>query len=228
MRVRLLHPSFFSDEKLSRCSYRTRLVFVGLWTCADRVGRLLDNEKQISGNVLPFERRGCARALTELERLGFIARYATAAGPVIQIVNFLKYQQPHPKEKAGPYPDPASGLASGSASGSATGSASGSATGFSGKSQRPGQLPSQLPGPSVSISISNSDPVTTDAPSALSDRKQTDPRVSGNERQRRRVAAVARASHGASAPVVRGNGKTTDDHPLVTKYFGKLGKGAKA
>lgn len=46
--------------------------------------------------------------------------------------------------------------------------------------------------------------------------------------QRRRVATDARVARGASAPVVRGNGKTTDDHPLVTKYFGKLGKGAKA
>lgn len=48
------------------------------------------------------------------------------------------------------------------------------------------------------------------------------PRAGDHSQQRRRVAPDARVARGASAPVVRGNGK--DEHPLVTKYFGKVGK----
>ncbi len=144
MRIRLLHPEFFSDAILATLTDFARLIFAGLWLIADREGRLADNVKMIDGALLPLDKRSCAKALIELAAAGRIARYRTPAGPVIQIVNFLKYQHPHPKERPSLYHDPASGSANGSASGPAA------------KHKRPD--------PSVSISNSNpvTDPVSTD------------------------------------------------------------------
>jgi hypothetical protein len=132
MRIRLLHPEFFTDATLARVSDFARLVFAGLWLIADREGRLPDSPKMIDGAILPLDKRSCTKALTELAAAGRIQRYVTPAGPVIQVVNFLKYQHPHPKEKASAL----QGLVNGSASGSAGGSASGPASSRNGGSTR--------------------------------------------------------------------------------------------
>jgi len=109
MRIRMLHPEFFSDVVMAELSPLTRLVFIGLWCLADREGRLPDNEKQIGGALLPFERGGIGKSLRNLEAVGRIVRYATNRGPAIQIVNFLKYQHVHPKEKPSIFPGPTTG-----------------------------------------------------------------------------------------------------------------------
>jgi len=39
-RTRSIKPSFFKNEFLAECEPMARLLFVGLWTLADRDGRL--------------------------------------------------------------------------------------------------------------------------------------------------------------------------------------------
>ena len=199
MRTRLLHPEFFSDPTLAALSDFTRLVFAGLWLIADREGRLLDSVKMIDGAILPLDARSCAAALNELAAAGRIRRYRTPAGPVIQVVNLLKYQHIHPNEKPSKFPD-ISLIES-------------------------AQVPERLRKPtgtnqavttsvstSDSVSISTSDSKTRaareeSAPTA----RASDPRGGVHQKQRRRVAAVAHAARGASAPV---------DEALLAKHFG--------
>jgi len=175
MRIRLLHPEFFTDAVLAQCSDFARLVFAGLWLIADREGRLLDNVKMIDGLILPRDRRSSQKALDELAHHHRIRRYMTPLGGVIQIINFLKYQHPHPKEKPSPFPGRVGGVASDQASDSAR--------------------KNKLLDPSVI------DPVTSDGPPGLSQRNRDRARASGHQTQRRRVAADAHAARGASAPV---------------------------
>jgi len=133
MRIRLLHPEFFSDPTLAKLSDFARLVFAGLWLIADRDGYLSDNVKMINGAILPLDKRSCAKALHELAEAGRIVRLQSDTGEsVIHVVNFEKYQHPHPKEKASNF----HGLASGSVNGSAAGKAGGRAGGLVGGSAR--------------------------------------------------------------------------------------------
>lgn len=106
MRIRLLHPEFYSDEDLAACSDFARLIFGGLWLLADREGRLPDNVRWIDGELLRHDKRSSTKALKELADNGFIVRYTCDAGAVIQIPTFGKWQRPHLREKASQLPAP--------------------------------------------------------------------------------------------------------------------------
>lgn len=188
MRIRLLHPEFFSDETLCRLTDFSRLVFAGLWLIADREGRLADNVKMIDGLILPLDRRSSKRALDELTKAGRIRRYSTPDGPVIHIVNFLKHQHIHPREKPSKF--------LGSDIGSASGPASGS------------DRDVNLPGPSATTSTSTSTSESTErAPTARG--SVTRPNASSTSKQRRRAASDERLEGVASAPV---------NHDLLKKH----------
>ncbi len=98
-RARTLKPSFFSNVDLAELSPFHRLLFAGLWCWADREGRIEDRPKQIKGNIFPFdEGLDVDMMLTELQEHGFLVRYVSEGKSVIEIPNFEKHQNPHPKE----------------------------------------------------------------------------------------------------------------------------------
>ena len=105
-RARNLKPAFFKNEELAELPFEYRLLFQGLWCLADREGRMEDRPKRIKAEVFPYENVDVAVGLAELERSGFIERYAAANTPCIQIVNFAKHQNPHCKESASTIPAP--------------------------------------------------------------------------------------------------------------------------
>jgi hypothetical protein len=168
VRIRLLHPEFFTDPTVCSLSYFTRHVFSGLWVIADRRGVLEDNVKMINGLILPRDHRSCGKALAELEAAQLIRRYDSPGGRMIHVVNFLKYQHPHPKEKPGNLHGPAV----------------------------------EITRPDPSVSISNT--VIMDGPSAQSMRTPPRPNGRGQQAPPRRVAADAGTASRASAPVVEG------------------------
>ncbi len=104
-RARNLKPGFFKNEDLAECDYPARLLFSGLWTLADREGRLENRPKRIKGEIFPFDTIDVAPLLDELEKWDFIVRYQVAGVSIIQIVNFTKHQQPHGTEKDSELPD---------------------------------------------------------------------------------------------------------------------------
>ena len=104
-RARNIKPGLFKNEFLVEQSLFVRLLFVGLWTLADREGRLEDRPKRIKLELFPYDSENTDDALTVLAENGFIVRYQSAGINVIQIVNFLKHQTPHGTEKDSLLPD---------------------------------------------------------------------------------------------------------------------------
>lgn len=93
-----MKPSFFHDVDLLDLSPLHRLLFIGLWCYADREGRLADYPKQIKHDILPREQCDVDEMLEDMATIGLLVRYATESDKIIQICNFEKHQNPHPKE----------------------------------------------------------------------------------------------------------------------------------
>lgn len=105
-RARNLKPGFFNDAELVECEFWVRLLFAGLWTLADREGRLKDKPKQIGIDIFPADSVDVDAGLEDLERHGFLIRYEVAGQRYLQIRNFSKHQMPHYKEPVSQIPAP--------------------------------------------------------------------------------------------------------------------------
>lgn len=97
-RSRNIKPGFFKNEDLAECTPWARLCFAGLWTLADRDGRLEDRPKRIKGELFPFDAIEVEPLLQELERFKFILRYEIDGFKAIQILEFARHQSPHYSE----------------------------------------------------------------------------------------------------------------------------------
>lgn len=104
-RARNIKPGFFRNADLVELPAETRLFFVGLWTIADRAGRLEDRPKQIKMELFPADSFDCDAMLNELASIGMVARYESGGKRYVQVVNFVKHQNPHRDEKASTIPD---------------------------------------------------------------------------------------------------------------------------
>lgn len=105
-RARNLKPAFFKNDDLAQCEHGARLLFAGLWTIADREGRLEDRPIRIKGELFPYETCGVAPWLDQLAKFGFITRYEVAGRKYIQVNNFSRHQNPHVHEPASTIPPP--------------------------------------------------------------------------------------------------------------------------
>lgn len=105
-RSRNIKPSFFTNDKLAECDPLARLLFAGLWTIADRAGRLEDRPKKIKAEVLPYDNCDADKLINQLCKYGFLIRYSVDKTQYIQIINFEKHQNPHMKESASTIPAP--------------------------------------------------------------------------------------------------------------------------
>jgi uncharacterized phage protein (TIGR02220 family) len=103
-RSRIIRPSFFINEDLGDLEPLTRLLFAGLWTIADREGRLKDRPKRIKALILPYDEADPDEMLKDLQNRGFIIRYIVDRRCYIQIINWSKHQKVHYLEKASEIP----------------------------------------------------------------------------------------------------------------------------
>lgn len=107
-RIRTIKPEFFQDEKVAEVSLAARLLFVALWTMADREGRLEDRPRVIKLGAFPWDDGvEVETVLQELAGVGFIERYSADGKPYIQIRNFAKHQRPNHREAPSNIPSPA-------------------------------------------------------------------------------------------------------------------------
>lgn len=104
-RSRNIKPGFFTNDELAECSPHARLLFAGLWTIADKEGRLDDRPKKVKALVLPFDNVDCDELLQQLHDRKFIQRYQVQDGAYIQIINWKKHQNPHCKEAPSEIPE---------------------------------------------------------------------------------------------------------------------------
>lgn len=105
-RARNIKPGFFTHDGLAELDALTRLLFIGLWTVADRSGRLEDRPKRIKAEVMPYDNCDMDEMLDSLHRSGFIQRYRVGEVAAIQIVKWDKHQNPHIKESESTIPAP--------------------------------------------------------------------------------------------------------------------------
>lgn len=104
-RARNIKPSFFKNELLGEADPLLGLLFISLWTLADKEGRLEDRPLRIKAETFPYrEGIDINGYLTQLVSLGFIDRYEVDGLAIIQVVNFSKHQSPHSTEKKSELP----------------------------------------------------------------------------------------------------------------------------
>lgn len=99
-RTRNLKPAFFKNEDLAECDPVVRLLFAGLWTLADREGRLEYRPKRIRAELFPYDSFDVAGMLDQLAARGFIGFYEVDGQKYVEIPTFTQHQNPHHGEKA--------------------------------------------------------------------------------------------------------------------------------
>lgn len=98
-RTRSIKPAFFKNEILASLPYQDRLLFAGLWTLADREGRLEDRPVRIRAELFPYDHEfDIEGSLCRLAASRFINRYSTVNGLFIEVNTFKKHQSPHHTE----------------------------------------------------------------------------------------------------------------------------------
>lgn len=103
-RSRNIKPGFFQNEQLANFPAMTRLLFAGLWTIADKAGRLEDRPRRIKAALFPYEDITGEEVEGMLSALAsgpdpFIVRYVVESCPLIQVVNWERHQSPYHREK---------------------------------------------------------------------------------------------------------------------------------
>lgn len=104
-RSRIIKPEFFQNRKLAEMSAHHRLLFIGLWTIADRSGKLQDDPDLIKAMVFPFENIDIGALLEDLSNSGFIERYNGGEYNCIIIPKFLIHQNIHKHEAKSTLPN---------------------------------------------------------------------------------------------------------------------------
>lgn len=105
-RIRTIKPEFFLNEQLASCQIADRLLFIGLWTQADRAGRLEDRPLRLKAALFPYDDLDIEQALGRLANARLIHRYEGNGQRLIAIPTWQKHQQPHIREKASELPAP--------------------------------------------------------------------------------------------------------------------------
>lgn len=103
-RARNIKPGFFRNEDLVELPFETRLLFIGLWTLADREGRLDDRPKKIKMELFPADSIDVNELLNQLAATDMLARYVVDGKGYLQITNFARHQNPHRDEKPSSIP----------------------------------------------------------------------------------------------------------------------------
>lgn len=97
-RTRDIKPGFFQNEDLGVLPPIYRLMFAGMWCWADREGRLEDRPLKLKAEILPYDQCDGEMIIQALADNNLIIRYQANGTKYIQIINFVKHQNIHPKE----------------------------------------------------------------------------------------------------------------------------------
>lgn len=106
-RARNIKPGFFKNEILAELPYEFRVLFIGLWTHADREGRFEYRPRRIKAELFPYDEINVADGIAALVDGGFLYVYGVAGKEFVQVLNWGKHQNPHHKEVGSVIPAPA-------------------------------------------------------------------------------------------------------------------------
>jgi len=106
--IRNIKPDFFIDEQLAKLGPLCRLLFIGLFTHADRAGRLENRPERLKALILPHDQVQVATLLGELAAPPgrFLILYQAGGRSLIQIRTFAEHQRPNHREPASRIPPP--------------------------------------------------------------------------------------------------------------------------
>jgi hypothetical protein len=99
-RARNIKPSFFKNEFLAECDPLARLLFIGLWTLADRDGRLECRPLRIKAELFPYDNCDIVSMLGQLQARGFVVAYEAGGKKILEIPKFGEHQRCHPEERS--------------------------------------------------------------------------------------------------------------------------------
>lgn len=105
-RIRTIKPKFFKNEDLAALPYQSRLLFIGLWTEADKEGRLEDRPKRLKAELFPYDDLDINQELGCLANAGFLTRYESNGVRYIAIPTWEKHQHPNQREEPSVIPPP--------------------------------------------------------------------------------------------------------------------------
>lgn len=107
-RIRTIKPEFFDDEHLCELPFEARLCFIGLWTQADKAGRMEDRPKRLKARIFPFDDVDMDSLLSALHREGFIVRYEVDGRAFLAVkhTSWSKHQRPRQDEPESTLPEP--------------------------------------------------------------------------------------------------------------------------
>ena len=105
-RARNIKPAFFKNENLAELPFETRLLFIGLWSLADKAGRLEDRPKRVKMELFAADDVDVDTCLSQLAAGTdpFLIRYEANGKRLLQIVHWDKHQRPHHQEKESELP----------------------------------------------------------------------------------------------------------------------------
>lgn len=109
-RSRTVKGGFFRSPDIQHTPVGCRLLFISLWTQADREGRLEDLPWKIRDEAFPYDVDITEQHVDEwleiLDRRDLITRYVIDGQPLIFITKWRTHQHPHPKEAESKLPEP--------------------------------------------------------------------------------------------------------------------------
>lgn len=99
-RIRSVKPDLFTSVQVGRVSHSARFFWIGLFTQADKVGRLEWEPQKLRALIFPYDTPAVdVEALaSELAAAGLVRFYLAGDAWILEIPKFAKHQRPHPKE----------------------------------------------------------------------------------------------------------------------------------
>lgn len=96
MRIRSIKPEFWESESLGKVSREARLLFIGLFSCCDDVGRARASSRLLASRLFPYDDDAFKKLpawIAELERQGCIRIYQVGGETYLDIPKWLNHQK---------------------------------------------------------------------------------------------------------------------------------------
>ena len=96
MRIRSIKPEFWESESLGRVSREARLLFIGLFSCCDDVGRARASSRLLASRLFPYDEDAFKRLpgwISELEKQGCIRLYQVDGEAYLDIPKWQNHQK---------------------------------------------------------------------------------------------------------------------------------------
>ena len=105
-RSRIIKPDFFTSDDIVAITPYARLLYIGLWCEADRMGRLTWSPSTFHRRYLPEDEVQIATVVGELLTRGLVVTYEFGGASYAHIPTFLDHQTPNNRESESKLPEP--------------------------------------------------------------------------------------------------------------------------